>query len=49
MKRKTIQISGSRESGVSEGAEGDRTRGSIGTKKEIDLFLSEMMKIMGKT
>ncbi len=49
MKRKTIQISGSLESGVSEGAEGDRTRGSFGTEKETDPFLGEMTKITGKT
>lgn len=49
MKSKNILISGSRESGVPEGAYGDWARVSIGTKEEIDLFLGEMSKILGKT
>ncbi len=49
MKSKNILISGSRESGVPEGAYGDWARVSIGTKEEIDLFLGEMAKILGKT
>lgn len=49
LKSKNILISGSRESGVPEGAYGDWARVSIGTKEEIDLFLGEMSKILGKT
>lgn len=49
MKSKSILISGSRESGVPEGAYGDWARVSIGTKEEMDLFFGEMAKILGKT
>ena len=49
MKSKNILISGSRESGVPEGAYGDWARVSIGTKEEMDLFFGEMAKILGKT
>ena len=38
-----------RESGVPEGAYGDWARVSIGTREEMDLFLSEIAKILGKT
>lgn len=44
-----IFISGSRESGVPEGAYGDWARVSIGTKEEMDVFLGEFAKILGKT
>ena len=44
-----IFISGSRESGVPEGAYGDWARASIGTKEEMDIFLGEFAKILGKT
>ena len=49
MKSKNILISGSRESGVPEGASGDWARVSIGTKEEMDLFFGEMANILGKT
>ncbi len=45
----SIFISGSRESGVPEGAYGDWARVSIGTKEEMDIFLGEFAKILGKT
>ncbi len=44
-----ILISGSRESGVPEGAYGDWARVSIGTREEMDLFLGEFARILGKT
>ncbi|HEY0944409.1 MAG TPA: histidinol-phosphate transaminase [Opitutaceae bacterium] len=49
MKESKILISGSRESGVPEGAYGDWARVSIGTKEEMDLFLGELTKALGKT
>lgn len=49
LKSKNILISGSRESGVPEGAYGDWARVSIGTKEEMDLFFGEMQKLLGKT
>lgn len=49
LKSKNILISGSRESGVPEGAYGEWARVSIGTKEEMDLFLGEISKILGKT
>lgn len=49
MKSKNILISGSRESGVPEGAYGDWARVSIGTKEEMDIFFGELAKLLGKT
>lgn len=49
LKSKNILISGSRESGVPEGAYGEWARVSIGTKEDMDLFLGEISKILGKT
>lgn len=49
LKTKNILISGSRESGVPEGAYGEWARVSIGSKEEMDLFLGEISKILGKT
>jgi histidinol-phosphate aminotransferase len=49
LKSKNILISGSRESGVPEGAYGDWARVSIGTKEEMDIFFGEMQKLLGKT
>lgn len=49
LKSKNVLITGSRESGVPEGAFGEWARVSIGTKEEMDLFFSEMSKILGKT
>lgn len=42
LKSKNILISGSRESGVPEGAYGDWARVSLGTKDEMDIFFGEM-------
>lgn len=49
MKSSNILISGSRESGVPEGAYGDWARVSLGTKEEMDLFFGELAKLLGKT
>ena len=49
LKSRNILISGSRESGVPEGAYGDWARVSLGTKEEMDLFLGELAKLLGKT
>jgi histidinol-phosphate aminotransferase len=49
LKAQHILISGSRESGVPEGAYGDWARVSLGTKEEMDVFFGEMARILGKT
>ena len=49
LKSKNILISGSRESGVPDGTYGEWARVSIGTRDEMDLFLNEISKILGKT
>lgn len=49
LKSKKVLISGSRESGVPEGAYGDWARVSIGTKEEMDVFFGEMQKLLHKT
>ncbi len=45
----SVFISGSRESGVPEGAYGEWARVSLGTREEMDLFLGEFARILGKT
>ncbi len=49
LKGNSILISGSRASGVPEGAYGDWARVSLGTKEQMDLFFGEMQKLLGKT
>ncbi len=49
MRSSKILISGSRESGVPDGAYGEWARVSIGTKEEMDLFFGELQKLLGKT
>jgi histidinol-phosphate aminotransferase len=49
MRQSQILISGSRESGVPPGTYGDWARVSIGTKEEMELFLGELTRILGKT
>lgn len=49
MRTANIQIGNTRESGVPEGTYGNWCRVSIGTKEQMDLFLGELAKILGKT
>lgn len=49
LKDHKVLISGSRASGVPEGAYGDWARVSIGTKEEMDIFFGEMEKLLHKT
>ncbi len=49
MREAGVFISGSRESGVPEGAYGEWARVSIGTKEEMDMFLTEFARVIGKT
>jgi histidinol-phosphate aminotransferase len=49
MREAKVFISGSRESGVPEGAYGEWARVSLGTREEMDLFLGEFARILGKT
>jgi histidinol-phosphate aminotransferase len=49
MRQANIYIGTSRESGVPEGTYEDWCRVSIGSKEQMDLFLGELAKILGKT
>jgi histidinol-phosphate aminotransferase len=49
MKDSNILIGGTRESGVPEGTYAEWVRVSIGTKEQMDLFLGELTKALGKT
>lgn len=49
LREASVFISGSRESGVPEGAYGEWARVSLGTREEMDLFLGEFARILGKT
>lgn len=44
-----IYIGSSRESGVPEGTYGDWSRVSVGTREQMDVFLVELTRILGKT
>jgi histidinol-phosphate aminotransferase len=49
MREANILIGSTRESGVPEGTYGNWCRVSIGTKEQMDLFLGELARILGKT
>ena len=49
MREANILIGSTRESGVPEGTCENWCRVSIGTKEQMDLFLGELAKILGKT
>ena len=49
MREANIFIGNSRESGVPEGTYGDWARVSIGTREQMDAFLLELRRILGKT
>lgn len=49
MKQSNVLIGGTRESGVPEGSYAEWVRVSIGTKEEMDIFLGELTKILGKS
>jgi histidinol-phosphate aminotransferase len=49
MKQSNILIGSTRESGVPEGTYSEWVRVSIGTKEDMDLFLGELSKALGKT
>ena len=49
MKESNILIGSTRESGVPEGTYAEWVRVSIGTKEDMDLFLGELAKALGKT
>ncbi len=49
MKQSNILIGQTRESGVPEGTYAEWVRVSIGTKEQMDLFLGELAKALGKT
>lgn len=49
MKASNILIGSTRESGVPEGSYDEWVRVSIGTKEDMDLFLGELAKALGKT
>jgi histidinol-phosphate aminotransferase len=49
MREANILIGSTRESGVPEGTYGNWCRVSIGTKEQMDMFLGELARILGKT